>query len=84
MLISSVRERTLRTDHLDAPLWAIRCRSAEERARTGRVARAVRILNGLREARGCLWVASGGPLQTRAGQRLGEHDYFRDRALASM
>lgn len=59
MLIQAARAQPLQTEHSGAPLWAIRCRSAEERARTGLVARAARILNDFREARGSPWRVEG-------------------------
>lgn len=48
-IISVFKERTLTTLHAAGPLWAIRCRSKEERARTGPVSRLVRLLNLWRE-----------------------------------
>lgn len=59
ILVQALRSRPVRSSHSTGPLWAIRCRSAEERARSGPVARAVRILNDFRESRGCSWRVEG-------------------------
>lgn len=58
-VISISKARTLMTAHAAAPLWAIRCRTEEERARTGPVSRSVRLLNLWREQRGASFKVEG-------------------------
>lgn len=80
VLIQAAQSRPIKTEHADAPLWAIRCRSAEGRARTGPFARAVRILSEFREARVCL--AGGGTLSAQSGVRVGQQDIVRNGTMA--
>lgn len=58
-IISVFKERTLTTFHAAGPLLAIRCRSKEERARTGPVSRSVRLLNLWREQQGASFNIEG-------------------------